>query len=252
MLRSLKEIGGFKIEALDGEIGKVSEFYFDDLSWTIRYLVADTGDWLSDRKVLISPVSLDQPGGIFHKINVKLTREMIEKSPPLSTNEPVFRQKEKEIVNYFKNWPEYWISSGSSLPFLSPHLPENYDIEPSTETDTVQESNGDPHLRSSDEVIGYFIEALNGRIGHVEDFIFEDEDWRIRYMVVDTSNWLPFSKKVLISPSWIEAVLWSEESVKVDLTRELIEKSPVYDPKQPINRVYEERLYDYYGRPLKS
>lgn len=106
----------------------------------------------------------------------------------------------------------------------------------------------DPHLRSAREVIGYHIQAKNGDIGHVEDFIVDDEAWAIRYMVVDTQNWLP-GKKVLVAPVWIESIHWAEAKVRVTLTRAKIKKSPEFDPAAPVNREYEDRLYDFYGRP---
>jgi hypothetical protein len=104
------------------------------------------------------------------------------------------------------------------------------------------------HLRSTREVIGYHIQARDGEIGHVEDFIADDQTWAIQYMVVDTRNWLP-GRKVLIAPAWIEKVDWLERLVHVDLLRETIQNSPEFDPSAPVNRAYEVRLYDYYGRP---
>jgi hypothetical protein len=98
------------------------------------------------------------------------------------------------------------------------------------------------------EVTGYHIEAKDGAIGHVEGFILDDEDWMIRYMVVDTRSWLP-GKKVLIAPCLIRSVHWDESKVCLDLSRELVEGGPEYDPSAPVNREYEKRWYDYYGRP---
>jgi hypothetical protein len=106
----------------------------------------------------------------------------------------------------------------------------------------------DPHLRSTDEVIGYHVQAIDGEIGHVEDFIVEDETWAIRYMVVDTRNWLP-GKNVLVAPQWTKEVVWAERKVDLDLSKEAIEKCPECDPSVPVNREYEARLYDYCGRP---
>jgi hypothetical protein len=108
--------------------------------------------------------------------------------------------------------------------------------------------SGDPHLRSTQEVLGYYIHASDGDLGHVEDFIVDDDNWTIRYMVVDTRNWLP-GKKVLVAPEWITEVSWGESKVYVDLTQDAIKDSPEYDPTETVNRLYEERLYDFYGRP---
>jgi hypothetical protein len=114
---------------------------------------------------------------------------------------------------------------------------------------SADKEKSDPELRSTKEVIGYRIKASDGEIGHVEDFIIDDQDWIIRYMVVDTRNWLP-GRKVLVSPQWIEKVSWADSEVRIDLSRKAVEQSPKYDPSTPVNREYEVRMYDYYGRPV--
>lgn len=241
MLRSMKELRGYKIRAKDGDIGKVVEFYFDDKGWTIRYLVADTGNWLPGRQVLIAPAAFHgQPDWKSETFPVILTKEMIKESPHISTDRPVSRQKELKLNRYY-GWPIYWSLNPEGIPVGE--LPVAESGIPPTE-----EPEGDSHLRSSREVIGYHIQAKDGEIGHVDDFIVDDENWIIRYMIVDTRNWLP-GKKVLVSPHWIEEVNWAEAKVHVDLTREKIKDSPEYDPAASVNREYEEILYDYYGRP---
>ncbi|MEO8053096.1 MAG: PRC-barrel domain-containing protein, partial [Acidobacteriota bacterium] len=107
MLRKAKDLSGYKLAASDGEIGKVKEFYFDDQSWTVRYLVADTGGWLSGRQVLISPYALDPANEGRNVIPVDLTKHQIEKSPSLDSNKPVSRQYELEYYPYY-GWPGYW------------------------------------------------------------------------------------------------------------------------------------------------
>ena len=238
MLRSIKSMFGYIILAKDGDIGKVHDFFFDDEKWTIRYLVVDTRYWLPGRKVLISPVALGQPDWDSMRFPVHLTKEQVENSPDIDTDKPFSRQQQIDLHTYYR-WPPYW-----SIPIIPPPLP----ISDTTQETSVQRDKGDPHLRSTKEVTGYRIEATDGEIGHVEDFILEDKDWVIRYMVVDTKNWLP-GRKVLISPQWIERVSWNEKKVHVDLSREAVENSPQYDEAAPVNREYEVRLYDYYGRP---
>ncbi|MEJ2285807.1 MAG: PRC-barrel domain-containing protein [Desulfobacterales bacterium] len=105
------------------------------------------------------------------------------------------------------------------------------------------------HPRSTREVSGYLIQAADGEIGHVEDFIVDDDTWRLRYIVVDTRNWLP-GRKVLISTQWTTAIDWAEEKFWIDLSTDRIKNSPEYDPAEPINRENEAKLYDYYGRPV--
>ena len=247
MLRSIKELRGYKLLAKDGDIGKVHEFYFDDRAWVIRYLVADTGNWLINRRVLISPTVLDNPDWEEHAIPVSLTKEQIENSPDIAEDRPVSLQQEMKLMNYYR-WPNYWESVGAHMPETALIMTRLNDEK--NEDKARQDEEGNPHLRSSREVIGYYIRALDGEIGHVEDFIVEDESWVIRYVVVDTKNWLPWGKNVIISPSWIERVDWADERVIVDLKKDIIEKSPDFDASKPVNREYEVRLYDYYGRPV--
>ena len=236
MLRSIVELIGYKIEASDGDIGKVSDFLFDDKLWVIRYLVANTGNWLVGRQVLISPAAFHgKPRWENEKFPLILTRHMVEESPDIREDEPVSRQRESEIAAYY-SWPAYW-------------YPVPYGEPVSATTQKAQDKNsGDSHLRSVREVEGYHIEAQDGSIGKVSDFIIDDEQWKIMYLVVDTKKLLP-GRKVLVSRLWIEEVSWPGSTVKVDLSKEVIEKSPEFDPSKPVNREYEEVLYDYYGRP---
>jgi hypothetical protein len=241
MLRSTKELYGYKIEALDGTIGKVDDFFFDDKGFdngfVVRYLVADIGSWLADRRVLISPVTIGEPDWSGGMVTVKLKKKDIESSPPYDADKPVSRQHEIDLHNHY-GWPFYW--TAAAMGGIPPKAPIKDDKE---------EVSGDPHLRSIKEVMNYHIQAEDDQeVGHVEDFMVDDISWILRYMVVDTRNWLP-GKKVLVAPPWIETFKWSESKVYVDLKRDTIKDSPPFAPEAPINRKYEEVLYDFYGRP---
>jgi hypothetical protein len=217
----------------------VYDFYFDDEHWEIRYLICDTGNWLSGRKVLIAPAAFyDKPDWETKTFPVIFTKNMVRESPEVDTKMPVSRKKEREVVQHY-NWPVYW------CPYTV--RPAN-DAKKDTEFAETEEDEEKSHLRSTREVIDYHIQAIEDEVGHVEDFIVNDENWVIQYIVVDTRNWLPGSK-VLVAPRWVEKVSWAEQKVYVDLKREVIKKSPEYDPSKPVNREYEEVLYDYYGRP---
>jgi len=243
----MKELRGYKIQAMDGEIGKVHQFYFDDQFWLVRYLVVDTGKWLPGRLVLISPYSLGQPDWSGKLFPVNLTKDQVENSPEIDMARPVSRQHEIAMAEYYR-WPTYWTAIGMAGAFA---VPPKKEMDRNAKKSAEQNEN-DPHLRSSREVIGYGIEASDGEIGHVDDFIIEDESWIIRYMIVDTRkwlHWLPGGKKVLVAPTWIHRVDWSESKVFVDLTRDQVKNSPEFDPSAPVNREYEMLLHDYYGRP---
>ena len=95
---------------------------------------------------------------------------------------------------------------------------------------------------------GYHIQATDGDIGHVEDFLVDDRSWAIRYLIVDTTNWWA-GKKVLVAPAWIERVVWDQSKVHVAVTRAQITNSPEYDPTRPVERAYETKLFGHYGQP---
>jgi uncharacterized protein YrrD len=221
MLNKIKTLKGYRIDSLDGEIGKVKEFYFDDTYWTIRYLVADSGNWLSDRQVLISPHALLAVNKEEQNIAINLTKKQIEDSPPLESDKPVSRQYEKAYHMYY-GWPMYWVGP---LP-LGPYRYVVHDRE-AFSREEAEKKEWDPHLRSTNAVSGYHIQASDGEIGNVEDFIVDDQTWAIRYLIINTRNWWP-GKEVLVSPKLIERVSWDQSKVFVNLTREAIKQSPEY------------------------
>ncbi len=241
MLNTAKILKGYSLHSLDGEIGKVKEFYFDDRHWAVRYLVADTGGWLTGRQVLISPYALAAVNKEEQYITVDLTKKQIEDSPSLDSDKPVSQQFEESYYGHF-GWPLYW--AGPNMWGPSPFIIR--DREEWKES-SKSEKAWDPHLRSTHEVSGYHIQAADGEVGHVEDFIIEDETWAIRYLIIDTQNWWP-GNKLLVSPQWIERVNWSESKVFVNVPRETIKESPGYTAELLLTREYEARLHRHYNR----
>jgi len=241
MLFKTKTLKTYKLDSLDGEFGKVKEFYFDDHHWTIRYLVAETGNWLTGRQVLISPYALVAAIKADEHVAVNLTKKQIEDSPALDSDKPVSQQFEESYYGYY-GWPVYW--SGPLMWGLNPYIATNYEHR---EKPTQDEKAWDPHLRSTDAVQGHHIQAMDGEIGHIEDFIIDDETWAIRYLVVDTNNWWP-GKKVLVSPQWIDRLGWSESKVFFKLTREAIKQSPEFTEDSLLTRDYETELFQHYQR----
>ncbi|MFP4215449.1 MAG: PRC-barrel domain containing protein [Phycisphaerae bacterium] len=246
MLLTLNNLMGTKLDARDDTLGKVKDFYFDDHSWVVRYLVADTGDWLPGRQVLISTESFEAPQGEQDAIPVSLTREQIESSPPIHADRPVSREREAEMIGHY-NWPMYWTHLGVPAVGMMPVgvAPESIKEE-KTPLNASDIREVETTLRSVREVTGYHILAKDGELGHVEGLIADPADWRIRYLLVDTRNWLP-GRKVLIAPDWAGGILWSQKQVQIDLPTDKIRSAPEYDPDQPITREYERSLFDHYG-----
>ncbi len=248
MQRSINNLVGFTIGATDGDIGKVEEFYFDDTTWTVRYMIVKTGGWLTGREVLISPEAILKPDWENKIIPVNLTRSQVENSPDIDNDKPISRQEEDKLFAYYP-WQSYYDAGlyGDGMGMmgtfpLTPFIPESASEE--------EEINKQPeiktHLRSTQEVKGYNIHATDGEIGKVSDFILSEQTWQITFIVVKTGS-LFSQKKVLMSPLWIKEVKWNVQEVIVNVSVEAVKNSPEYDPSRPIENDYTEGLHDHYG-----
>ena len=228
MLRSIKQLYGDKLGASDGEIGHVKDFYFDDQNWAIRYLVANTGSWLPGRQVLLSPHSLGRLDKVGKVLRVKVTRQQIENSPSIESHRPVSRQYEEEYHRYY-GWPYYWQGDAlwgmTAFPIVEPAA-TSLPIEQALVIANYGEG-ADAHLRSTQAVKGYHLQASDGIIGHVCDFIFDDESWAIRQLVIKTGH--RFSgPEMQIPTSKVDRISYDESTVFVNLVKEAVEQSPAH------------------------
>jgi hypothetical protein len=261
MLRSMKDLEGYAIQATDGVIGHVKDFYFDDEAWVVRYLIVETGSWLSSRKVLISPISIGKPDWIKRVLPVVITMEQVRKSPDIDTDKPVSRQHEAQYLGYY-DYPCYWggggLWSGGVYPgMLAGTAHDDSTVldgrapaqEGSSKAETAQDQDAayDRHLRSCQAVLKYRIEATDGDIGHVDGLLVDEETWAIRYMVVDTNGWW-LGHQVVMAPAWIHEVRWADRTVRISVTREAVRAAPQYDASVPLSRDREVDLYRHHGR----
>ncbi len=233
MLIATRQLYRCSMEGPEGDLGRVKDVLFDREDWKVRYLDVDVGGWLQGRRVILSPEVIVSADYGSQRLVTRLTKEQIEASPPVESHLPVSRRKEIEAARHFA-WGAYWAN-----------------VELSHRED---ESEDDPSLHSARSVSGYRVGVSDGDLGHVTDFIVDDGalkggPWEVRYLVVDTRNWLP-GRHVLVPPLWAESIDWNTRHVNFSMAREKIEDSPEYDPNAPVNREYEEVFHDYYGRPV--
>jgi sporulation protein YlmC with PRC-barrel domain len=248
MMRNVKDLRGYVIRATDGVIGTVDDFYFDDQDWGIRYLVVDTGQWLSGRKVLISPMALGSPDWMIQELPVSLTKAQVKKSPDIDTQKPVSRQHEAEYSRYY-GYPHYWGGAGlwGMGAYPGSLTAQDTITEESSTGSQPPRTTGDCHLRCSNALIGYHVRAADGDIGHVDDLLVDDQTWAIRYLIVDTNRWWR-GRRVLVAPRWVDDVSWFLTTVSVDLTRRAIKHAPPYDSEAQFDRQREQALHDHYDR----
>lgn len=244
MKRSLKDLIGYTIETKDGKKGKVKDFLFDEKQWIVRYLEADFGNLFSSEKVLIPKVFFKQPLWKDKVFPAELLTSEIERCPKVDDHLPVSRKYEEVLYKHYQLNPYWTAAYMGSMGGYFPPRPINVPSQ------TISEDEVDTTLRSFKEVEGYQIHALNDTIGHVEDIVIDDEDWQITYAVIDTKNWLPWSKKVLIAIDWMDNISYSKREVKIGLRTESIKNAPEFSHSDFIDIKYEKSLYDYYSKSL--
>jgi hypothetical protein len=227
MLQSIKQLIGNKLGASDGDIGQVRDFYFNDHNWAVRYVVADTGNWLTGRQVLLSPHAFGSVYPAGKAMLVKLTRKQIEDSPAIETHKPVSRQFEEEYHRHY-GWPFYWEGDGlwgglRGFPVLD--LPAKFPTEQAPAANGPKMHRADAHLRSTQAVNGYHLQATDGIIGHVCDYLMDDRSWAIKQLVVKTGNRFT-GKEVQVAIGHVTQISYEQSKVYLNLNTDAVEKSP--------------------------
>ncbi|MHC4250844.1 MAG: hypothetical protein ACYTKD_22295 [Planctomycetota bacterium] len=247
MLRSMKALRGYRVRATDSMAGTVRDFLFDDDTWTVRYMVVDAGSrWFTGRQALVAARFLGRPEWEAGVVPVRQTKAQLTGKPPPRTARPSARERELEPHGARARRSD-GEAVGPQGKGRSAAGAQGDDPDPQRRP---EENLAELSLRSGREVTGYRIDAVDGYAGRVQDFIVDDESWVIRYMVVDTGRWFP-GRKVLVVPLWVESMTWAGRTARVGLHRTVIAASRAYLPSAPVNREYEVRLYDYYGRPKR-
>ena len=258
MLNVVSSLKGFEIQAKDGSLGTVADFLFDDSTWKVRWLVVDTGKWLTGRKVLIHPSAVGYADYASQELTVALTKAQVKDSPDVARDRPVSQQMQNDLYGYY-GWDPLWGGGmygggpyGGAMGGIASPLSARAYFGPGAvleaEHGEVNRDDGDPHLRSIAEVTGYHVHATDGGIGHVENFLVDSASWGIRYLVVDTSNWW-VGQHVLMSPYAIKQVDWPNHDVRLDITRDKVKSSPPWNPADIVDGTFERRLHSHYDWP---
>jgi uncharacterized protein YrrD len=250
MLRLASRLRTDRIAASDGLLGVVNDVLFDDQTWALRWLVVDTGDALPGRKVLLPPSALGHLDEESNILKVRLTKGEIKASPDIDTDAPVSRRMESELYAFY-GWNPYW----NTYAFMGDYgfgdplsAPLAHSRPPGDEDALVAgTTEGDVHLRSLHEMTGYHIVARDGSVGHVRDALINNDDWTVRFLVVETGHWWA-GHRVLISPRQVIGVHWSDRAIDVDVDQETVRTSPPYDPEATPDRGYGERHRNHYAR----
>lgn len=234
MYQDIRPLYGRRIGALDGEIGEIKDFYFDGSTWTLRYIVVDTGGWLGGRQVLLTRHAFGTRalGRSDHKdgaLSVSLTRKQIDACPSTDTRKPVSRQYEEEYYKYY-GWPAYWDAGGV---WDAAGFPRAMPLAPPGAAALEAAGPRDWHLHSTRAVTGYQIQTTDGQIGKVSSFTVEIWSWAIREVVVETGHWYS-GKPIFLLPENIRRISYEDSTVFVNLTTEDIQQTTKEEVAQPM------------------
>jgi hypothetical protein len=250
MLRVASELHGYTVDAVDGGIGSTSDLLFDDRTWKVRWLVAETGGWLGGRRVLLHPSAIGRTDDVHHTIAVKCTKRQIQTSPEIGKNQPVSRQTEHNLFDHY-GWDPLWELEHVGVGGITrpTAIPPGHPAKPISDPQTGAEQEQDPHLRSVVAVRGYHIHGTDGGIGHLEGFLVDDQNWAIKYLIVNTRNWWP-GEHVLVAPVAVTNINWSASKIALNVTQNQVRTSPVWKPNEMVMpREYQERLHAHYHWP---
>lgn len=244
MLRSIKDLEGCTVSATGGNLGSVTDLYCDAEAWAIRYLVVDTGAWLSNRKVLISPLAIGEAHWSGKLLHALLTGEQVKRSPDIDTGKPITRAHERDCLDYYDS-PYYWDGGdlGSCDAYQYTRFPPQAGSR-SAFAGRAEEKRAhapaeawhrdvDSHLRSCNAMIGYHIQGADGQIGHVSGMLVDLESWAVRYLIVKTGKWWR-DHELLVAPQWIRDENGLAGKIRVDLTRGALQEAHRYDPSVPL------------------
>jgi len=253
MMQVISALVGFGIEATDGPLGSVVDFLFDDSTWNVRWLVVECGSWLRGNRVLIHPSAIVANDFDGERFDVKLSKSQVSGSPEWTEDRPVSKQMETRLYNYY-GWDPQWGAAflGGDLgamatPLMGPPLLGFSQISDAI-GEGEQRADDDAHLRSYIELVGYRVHAADGEIGHIENFMLDETNWRLSYLIIDTNNWW-FGKRVLISTAVVNNIEWVDRRVRLDVSCAVVKSGPIWDPLIAFSQIDVAKLQKHYNWP---
>lgn len=193
MMLPFSKLKRFELNAFDGRIGQARDFYVTDKNWTVRYLIARFGSWLSEHRVLLPVYFVDRIQSPENAIAVALTKLQVRHAAPVESKRLVSKQHRLDVRLKFREL------AGSVLRVALRQDADSYAAFKNNPP-ARREDGEDCHLNSCEELTaGYTLSAVDGRVGSIADLIIDDHEWRVRYLVVETG--VLFSRKLILVPA---------------------------------------------------
>lgn len=234
MLAFVSELRECRIEALDGEMGKVQDLFFDDRHWAVRYVLIDTGKILPGKKVMLSPASFDNLDIEEKRLHVHYDKEKIRKSPDVSETVSMTNEHETQLADYY-GWSKYWLDNmmwGIGGSPIAEKIEEMHPPNLNREVDLP--TSAEYSLRSAREAKGVRVHANDGRLGEVMDAIFDTRNWAVQSLVVKITH-QPELGLMLLSPNELSGAEWTEGDLYFDGTVDQFKERPIYQSEQQLH-----------------
>jgi hypothetical protein len=203
MITTAKQIRGCQVCSTDVPVGRVEDILFDDRTWLLRNLVVRIGNLFHRRRVLIGLGQVLRADWPARRVDLGISITQVHAAPPLESDPPVAVRRQREDAKYLA-WDAYWAGV-----FDGPADP------------------GDPNLQSTYATTGHRVEGADKDSGRIENFVVDDREWRIRYLIVGVRRGI-HPRHVLIAPTWVESISWDEHKVRLTVPRVLVEHSPEF------------------------
>jgi hypothetical protein len=261
MLFAVSGLEGCQVEASDGRVGAVKDFLFDDQNWKIRWMAVDADQWLPGRRVLIPPSAIAPIAlpakptlpmmslGQRLELTVRLTRDEIAAGPQSREDEPVTRDMEGLLYDYYGLDP-YSGATHFGPDVLMPNSEQRI-VEATAQREADAQTppvDGGHRLHGVVSIKGFAVHASDGDIGHVENLLADESNWEIRYLVVATRSWWP-GKIVQLAPYAVKDIDWFDRRINVNVSREQVKSAPEWDPLAMMDKAREDEFHGHFGWP---
>lgn len=227
MLITVQQILQQPVYGAHEALGDLVDLLLDSYTWNVRFGVVEVGAWLASRPVLIDAPRLAQAqwNETEHALRLPLSRSEIRACPPLESLTGARPPREAGLVEHFV-WGSHWREHLTSQP-----APVGVDAVPTPASPAEQRERD---LYAARQLIGYRLEAVDGEVGALQDFLLDLDHWVVRYFIVELDTFLG-GRRRLISPGAAEAIHPSDRLLRVHFSAAEIEAAPEYDPRHPLD-----------------
>jgi hypothetical protein len=229
MILGVSDLNAYKLNARDGELGRLHDLSFDEVTWQVRHLVIE-GRSGQPGWILMHPLAVRRWDIQSRSIDLTVTRLQVERRPPVDVDQPLSQRQAERYYRHF-GWPAYWPAHGRGPAESQPPFRPAGSGSSRTSTGD-QPADHDPHLHGARRLLDFEVLARDGHAGRVDDILVDAATWMVRQLAIDArTRWL--GKQALVSAEWITEIDWIQGRLQLDLDLDRLGRSPVRQRPAP-------------------